>query len=38
VTEAIEDPLRREYAAGRGEIRNKIGGDGAAGFIRHDFL
>src|SRR6266850_1136174 len=38
VTEAIDDALRREYAAGRGEIRNKIGGDRAAGFIRHDFL
>src|SRR5262247_3000647 len=37
VTEAIDDSLRREYAAGRGEIRDEIGREWAAGFIRHRF-
>src|SRR5262245_42813916 len=37
VAEAIDDSLRREYAAGRGEVRDEIGREWAAGFIRHRF-
>src|SRR5262245_5021281 len=37
VPEAIDDSLRREYAAGRGEICNEIGKEWAPGFIRHRF-
>src|SRR5262249_15954255 len=37
VTEAIDDSVRREYAAGRGGIRDEIGRERADGFIRHRF-
>src|SRR4030095_16789927 len=37
VPEAIDDSLHREYAASRGKIRDEIGSEWAAGFIRHGF-
>src|SRR5437879_3986474 len=38
VAEAIDNPVRRKYAARRSEIRNERGGDRAAGFIRHRMM
>src|SRR5262245_48569638 len=37
VAKAVDDPLCREYAACRGQIRDEIGSKRAAGFISHQF-